>query len=161
MGTATLKGRIVDSAASWKGTGVTPLIIADDFSGACDAAARTAVHGYVAAALLGLPAGDVPADLLAISTESRHLTAEAARARIRELAPLLAGRTLYKKIDSTLRGPWIDDVDELLLRTDYSQAVVCPAFPAMGRTVRNGWLCVDDQPVQQIQIGRASCRERV
>ncbi|MBI3695184.1 MAG: hypothetical protein HY238_10150 [Acidobacteria bacterium] len=52
--------------------------------------------------------------------------------------------------DSTLRGPWIDEVDELLLTTDYSQAIVCPAFPAQGRTVHGGWLWLHGQRVQQI-----------
>ena len=127
-----------------------PLILADDFSGACDAAARAAVHGYSAAALLAPPIEIPGADLIAISTESRHLSADAARAVIRSLAPCLSSRTLYKKIDSTLRGPWIDEVDELLSITDFSQAVVCPAFPALGRTVRNGWLWIGDQPFQQI-----------
>lgn len=128
---------------------MTPLIVADDFSGACDSAVRVAPHGYRAAAFLE-PADAPGVDLLAVSTESRHLPAADARTRIRALAPLLAGRRLYKKIDSTLRGPWIDEVKELLAITDYSQALVCPAFPALGRTVRNGWLCVDNQPVQQI-----------
>jgi uncharacterized protein YgbK (DUF1537 family) len=129
---------------------MTPLIIADDFSGACDAAARAA-HGWSAAALLASPIEAVRADLLAISTESRHATPEAARTCMRSLAPFLRGRPLYKKIDSTLRGPWIDAVDELLSLTDYSQDLVCPAFPAQGRTVRNGWLCVDDRPVLQVR----------
>ena len=128
-----------------------PLIIADDFSGACDAAARAAANGYFAAALLSPPLEAASADLLGYSTESRHCSPEDARARVRALAPLLSGRTLYKKIDSTLRGPWIDEVVEILALTDYSQAVVCPAFPAMGRTVRNGWLWVNDQPVEQIR----------
>lgn len=126
------------------------LIIADDFSGACDAAARPAINGYSAAALLGPPPECPEADLIAISTESRHASPADARARIRSLAPFLAGRTLYKKIDSTLRGPWIDEVDELLSVTDYTQAVVCPAFPAMGRTVRNGWLYLEGQAVRQV-----------
>jgi len=127
---------------------MTPLIVADDFSGACDAAARAAANGYTAAALLAPPFELPGADLLALSTETRHAAAEQARARIRALD--LAGRTLYKKIDSTLRGPWIDEVDELLLTSDYSQAIVCPAFPAQGRTVRDGWLWVHGQRVQQI-----------
>lgn len=129
---------------------MTPLILADDFSGACDAAARAAGNGYSAVALLAPPLEAGEAGVLALSTETRHASPAAARARIRSLAPLLAGRTLYKKIDSTLRGPWIDEVDELLLTTEFSQAVVCPAFPALGRTVRNGWLFVDERPVQQI-----------
>jgi len=129
---------------------MTPLILADDFSGACDAAARAAANGYSAAALLDPDSPAPAADLLALTTETRHAAPDAARLRIRSLAPLLSGRLLYKKIDSTLRGPWIDEVGELLAVTDYAQAVVCPAFPAQGRTVRDGWLCLNDQPLQQI-----------
>jgi uncharacterized protein YgbK (DUF1537 family) len=127
-----------------------PLILADDFSGACDAAASAAAAGYSAAALLTPPLEAQPASLLAYSTETRHLSGNDARAVIRALAPACAGRTLYKKIDSTLRGPWVQEVDEILAVSDFSQAVVCPAFPALGRTVRNGWLYVDDRPFQQI-----------
>ena len=129
---------------------MTPLILADDFAGACDSAARAAANGYSPAALLDPSASAIDADLLSISTETRHSSPEAARTAIRSLQPFLSGLTLYKKIDSTLRGPWIDEVDQLLLLTAYSQAVVCPAFPALGRTVRNGWLYLDGQPVQEI-----------
>lgn len=123
-----------------------PLILADDFSGACDSAARA---GRRATALLG-PAPSTDADLLALSTETRHASPTQARQHLRSLSGWISGRALYKKIDSTLRGPWIDEVDELLAITDYSQAIVCPAFPALGRTVRDGWLCLDNRPVQRI-----------
>ncbi len=124
-----------------------PLILADDFSGACDAAARASSN---AAALLGPPLEVPDSELLALSTETRHASGPEARARLQTLAPFFAGRPLYKKIDSTLRGPWVEEVDELLQVTDYSQALVCPAFPAQGRTVRDGWLWVQGQRVQQI-----------
>ncbi len=128
-----------------------PLILADDFSGACDAAARAAAGDFSPVALLDPGAAPAAADLVALSTETRHAAAEDARARLRSLQPALSNRLLYKKIDSTLRGPWIDEVDELLRITDYSQAVVCPAFPAVGREVRRGWLYVDGQAVEQIR----------
>ncbi|MBI3665527.1 MAG: hypothetical protein HY236_04760 [Acidobacteria bacterium] len=129
---------------------MTPLILADDFAGACDSAARAAAAGYSASAILTPPPASLDADLLAVSTETRHSSPAAARAAIRSLEALLRGRALYKKIDSTLRGPWIDEVDELLLCTDYSQALVCPAFPDQGRTVLHGWLYVGGQPARRI-----------
>ncbi len=121
------------------------LILADDFSGACDAAAR----GGVGTAYLVAP--PEPPEVFALTTETRHASDREARAAIRSLAALLAGRRLYKKIDSTLRGPWIAEVDELLTMTDYSQALVCPAFPAQGRTIREGVLCVNGEAVQRIE----------
>jgi uncharacterized protein YgbK (DUF1537 family) len=126
---------------------VIPLILADDFSGACDAAARASSN---AAALLEPPLEVPDSELLALSTETRHASGPEARARLKTLAPFFTGRPLYKKIDSTLRGPWVDEVDELLQVTDYSQALVCPAFPAQGRTVQDGWLWVHGRRVQQI-----------
>ena len=124
---------------------VFSLILADDFSGACDAAARAGV-GW---AYLVAPAE--PPGSFALSTETRHATGSEARAAIRSLAPLLTGRSIYKKIDSTLRGPWIAEVDELFAVTDYSQALVCPAFPAQGRTIRNGVLYVNDEAIERIE----------
>ncbi len=126
---------------------VISLILADDFSGACDAAARASSN---AAALLEPPLEVPDSELLALSTETRHATGPQARARLQTLAPFFAGRPLYKKIDSTLRGPWVDEVDELLQVTPYSHALVCPAFPAQGRTVRDGWLWIHGRRVQQI-----------
>jgi uncharacterized protein YgbK (DUF1537 family) len=124
---------------------VSTLILADDFSGACDTAARAGVGTAY------LVAPSEPPEVFALTTETRHASDEEARAAMRSLAPLLAGHRLYKKIDSTLRGPWIAEVDELLTITDYSQALVCPAFPAQGRTIRNGVLCVNGEPVQRIE----------
>jgi uncharacterized protein YgbK (DUF1537 family) len=121
------------------------LILADDFSGACDAAARAGV----ASACLTPPAQ--PPETFALSTETRHASPEHARGVLRSLGPLLAGRRLYKKIDSTLRGPWVAEVDELLAITDYAQALVCPAFPVQGRTVRRGVLHVNGEPVRPIE----------
>ncbi len=122
-----------------------PLLLADDFSGACDAAARAGIPH----ALLDLRGPEI-SGACAVSTETRHASAAEARSRLRSLDSLARGRILYKKIDSTLRGPWVEEVDELLHFTDYHQALVCPAFPALGRTVRHGWLCVDGEPLQQI-----------
>jgi uncharacterized protein YgbK (DUF1537 family) len=124
------------------------LIVADDFSGAADAAAR-AWPGSVALLEPSLEVVDSP--VVALSTETRHATGPEARERIRDLRAIFAGRALYKKIDSTLRGPWVAEVEELLQVTDYSQALVCPAFPEQGRTVREGWLWVHAERVQRIE----------
>jgi uncharacterized protein YgbK (DUF1537 family) len=121
------------------------LILADDFSGACDAAARAGVGS----AYLATPPG--PPASFALSTETRHAASDEARRVIRSLGPLLAGRQLYKKIDSTLRGPWVAEVEALLEITDYHQALVCPAFPAQGRTVRRGVLHLNGEPVQRVE----------
>jgi len=70
---------------------------------------------------------------------------------VRSLSQVFAGLSLYKKIDSTLRGPWVEEVEELLELTGYAQAVVCPAFPSQGRTVRGGWLWLHGERVARIE----------
>jgi uncharacterized protein YgbK (DUF1537 family) len=63
--------------------------------------------GAVVSAELTLDAGDRP--VLVVDTETRHLAAADAKARIVRLARAARARGvpfLYKKTDSTLRGSW-------------------------------------------------------
>ena len=57
---------------------------------------------------------------------------------------------LYKKVDSTLRGASKAEVDAA--REAWGPdtvAVICPAFPATGRTVEDGVLFVNGKPVTE------------
>ena len=47
---------------------------------------------------------------------------------------------LFKKIDSVFRGNIGCEVKTMMTVTGRCLAVVAPAFPAMGRTIREGWL---------------------
>ena len=88
----------------------------------------------------------MPEGALAFTSDSRHLTPEAAarQARITVAAlPSLEGRW-YKKIDSTLRGNIGSELDALLELVDAPAAIVCPAFPAQRRRVRDGILMAPD-----------------
>jgi uncharacterized protein YgbK (DUF1537 family) len=86
-----------------------------------------------------------PADVLAISTESRDAGADLFRRALDEglrRLPALRPRILFKKIDSTLRGNVGPEVAATLAAFACDVAVVTPAFPAMGRTVAGGYLSV-------------------
>lgn len=113
-------------------------IIADDLTGALDAAApfagsgahvRVAVHpGALSAALVG-------ADVVAISTNSRDLGPEAAaRAVAGVLAGLPPGIRLFKKVDSRLKG----QVAAELAAFGPVPLLMVPALPEFGRLVRGG-----------------------
>lgn len=125
------------------------LILADDLSGAADCALGFTRAGRRADVLLhadaGLPAGE--GDVVAVDTDTRPLPA--ASAAERSLAAFLAlrhpGQRLYKKIDSTLRGPWAAEL--AALQPAAGMAVVAPAFPSVGRTVRGGHVFVNGQPL--------------
>ena len=117
-------------------------ILADDLTGAADTAARCRRFGLPATIFLDIPDLPLPPGALAFTSDSRHLTAEAAAEQTRKTAaalPSLEGRW-YKKIDSTLRGNVGRELDALLELVDAPAAVVCPAFPAQGRRVRDGIL---------------------
>jgi uncharacterized protein YgbK (DUF1537 family) len=135
-------------------------VLADDLTGACDTAALFAGSAG-ALVLLGIDAlGADPApasEVLALDTESRSLAPEDAAARLRAAAPWVAERLragrLYKKVDSTMRGPVGAEIEAVLSVGGVAAALVCPAFPDQRRTVVNGILLVDGVPVRDSAVG--------
>ena len=118
-------------------------IIADDLTGAMDAAAPFAERGLAVELVLS-DAGMSPraCDILVVDTNSRHLPpADAAAAVTRCVAALPPGMPLFKKIDSTLRGPVVDEIRAAA--AGRSTIVVAPAVPRQGRTVSGGRIFVD------------------
>ena len=128
---------------------MTLTILADDLTGACDSGTLFAGKGPVAVTIWPRTAPD--ADVRVVDTESRRLGPTAAAARVREAVTSPEGRW-FKKIDSTLRGPIGAEVEALMHAIRAPGAVVCPAFPAQGRTVRDRELLVDGRPVAQTAI---------
>jgi uncharacterized protein YgbK (DUF1537 family) len=113
-------------------------IIADDLTGALDAAAAFAGTGTcvrVAVRPGALRAALVGADVVAVSTGSRDLAPEAAKQVVREvLADLPPGIRLFKKVDSRLKGP----IAAELAAFGPVPLLVVPALPEFGRLVRGG-----------------------
>lgn len=132
-------------------------IIADDLTGACDAGALFAGRGPVGVFVApDLPGARWP--VAAVDTESRSLRPSDAAECIRCLAGRLASRfdggRIFKKIDSTARGPVAVELDALMDATGSAAALVCPAFPAQGRTLRDGVLSVFGRAAHKSPIGR-------
>ena len=132
-------------------------IIADDLSGACDAGALFAGRGPVGVFVAPeLP--DARWLAAAVDTESRALPPAAAAERVRRtvdgLQARLGGGRIFKKLDSTVRGPVAAEVWALMGASGATTALVCPAFPAQGRTVRDGVLSVFGQPAHESPAGR-------
>src|SRR5262245_9552020 len=124
-------------------------LIADDLTGACDAGAVFAGRGRVGV-FVDPGVLEPGREVAAIDTESRALARDAARHRVRAAARCLRERLaagfVFKKIDSTLRGPVGDELEALLDEAGRPMALVCPAFPGQGRTVTGGLLHVDGVP---------------
>lgn len=139
------------------------VIIADDLTGALDVAAPFAARGLrtrvVPWAARQAPAQVVAAarrcDVLVIETASRHLAASTAAARVSAAARAArqAGvPRLYKKIDSTLRGAVLAELRAFRRAMGVSMLPVIPAFPAQGRTVRQGEVHIHGVPVRQTSV---------
>ena len=119
-------------------------IFADDLTGACDAAAPFVRTARAVRVWLGSVAGLFASEpVQAFHTASRNLAPEDAALAVTEAASQLpsAARTLvYKKVDSTLRGPIAAELLALQQTLHASAILLAPAFPAAGRVVRGGVL---------------------
>jgi uncharacterized protein YgbK (DUF1537 family) len=132
------------------------VLLADDLTGACDAAAAFLRSGRTVRVWFETGVEfSTPESVQAFSTSSRELSARRA-ARVVSLAcTALAGdpnSLFFKKVDSAARGPLAAEI-LAAHRTLGTRAIVfAPAFPAAGRTVRDGTLEVEDAAGQHAQI---------
>lgn len=125
-------------------------IIADDLTGASDAAAPFSGHANTTIIIDGvIPPSDQ--DVVAISTESRYLPPFAAASIVERAVDTLikqGRKQIFKKIDSQLRGNVGPEVAAALRALGRNGrppfAVVAPAFPAAGRTTVDGTVLIEE-----------------
>ena len=142
------------------------VVIADDFTGACDTGVQLATSTRFCPVILDVSdpqalvkrIGDA-LDLygsVVVDTASRHSVAADAAAvvsRCAHAAVTAKANVVYKKIDSTLRGNIAHEIAAAVKGSDRGIAVVAPAYPAAGRTTRNGLCLVDGTPVVETEFG--------
>ncbi|HEY8290873.1 MAG TPA: four-carbon acid sugar kinase family protein [Thermomicrobiales bacterium] len=127
-------------------------IVADDITGACDAAAQFQRAGARTAVVLDNGDGPLPTgwDAIALTTESRHALPTIAAARTRAAVERLrnaGAERLYVKVDSTLRGAPGGIVEAAAMAFGVPYVLITPAFPEQGRTVLGGWVRRDDTAI--------------
>ena len=134
------------------------LVVADDFTGAMDTGHGFAAGGRSVGVALRGPATDEPdggaadPDVRVIDADTRSADPETAAETVADLladAPPL----VYKKLDSTLRGNVVAEVDAAVDAIDAGLAVVAPAFPATGRVTATGYHLVDGVPLAEAGYG--------
>lgn len=140
-------------------------IIADDLTGALDAAAPFAIRGLSTVVALSIAA--IPRALAAgtriigISTGSREMNAEAATEAVRAaLRALPAGTAVFKKVDSRLKGNIAAELDAI----PHQQSLVVPAIPEFGRVTRAGQIHGFGvaEPIDiGMRLGRHAARARI
>lgn len=133
--------------------GLIPYVLADDLTGALETGSAFRRQGWPVEVPLVEGAVRYGADrLTVITTESRNLSGPESAAAVRRAASAAkaAGATLlFKKIDSTLRGPVQAELAALGETVGTSLIVFCPANPSAGRVVRDGVLYVHGVPLAE------------
>jgi len=132
-------------------------IIADDLTGAADSGVQLARSGYRTVVVFrgaSIPTGDV-LDAVAVDTDSRSLPAGFAAKRVVETGHAVReARIVYKKIDSTLRGPIGAELAAALAATRRRKALIAPAFPSAGRETKGGTQLVHGVPVHETDLSK-------
>ncbi|WP_339860132.1 four-carbon acid sugar kinase family protein [Thalassospira alkalitolerans] len=120
-------------------------ILADDFTGALDAAAPFATFDAPVRLLLSRP--DVATGKLTVSSESRDLPVAKSLAAVDRVHAWLGADAeidaikpgiWFKKVDSVLRGHSVAETLEMMRRGNFAACIFAPAFPEMGRRTRDG-----------------------
>src|SRR5579862_5186705 len=123
------------------------LVIADDLTGALEAGAKFAARGIEALVTSDARKGaDCP--VWVTNTESRHLPEDQAYRAVAAVANSDFG-IIYKKTDSALRGNIGAELRALSEVCPEYPITYIPAYPALGRTVKNGALLVRGVPVHE------------
>jgi D-threonate/D-erythronate kinase len=125
---------------------VQVLIIADDLTGANDTGVQFARQGIPTLVTMyrGVDVGALADEIavLVVDTESRHLPADEAAARVGSVARRAAEssvRIFYKKTDSTLRGNVGAELESLMRAVGSDRLAFIPAYPKTSRTTRGGF----------------------
>ncbi len=130
------------------------LILADDLTGALEVGAKFAGRGLPAPVICEtdpqLRHAEGVKHVLVLDTETRHAAPAVAAEAVYRLACHAREhyvRFVYKKTDSTLRGNIGSELQALIRAFPGDSLVYAPAYPQLGRTVRDGVLFVEGVPV--------------
>jgi uncharacterized protein YgbK (DUF1537 family) len=129
------------------------LLIADDLTGACDAAAAFFPERSVRVWLGSAPDGDNQDSVQAFNTDSRGLPPEDAAIAVAECALNSShDALLFKKLDSTGRGPIAAELLAAHKAFRTRAILFAPSFPAHGRTVLHGILHIGHADGQETTL---------
>jgi uncharacterized protein YgbK (DUF1537 family) len=141
------------------------LVVADDLTGATDTGHGFAARGRGVRVRRSVdatdtasgsdPVSETDTDVLVVDTDSRDADTETAAAAVARAVEAHPAALVYKKVDSTLRGNVVAEVDAALAATGAALAVVAPGFPATDRTTEGGRHLVDGTPLSEAGYGVA------
>ena len=133
------------------------LALADDLTGALETGAKFAACGLSVSVTTDSTMERRPREaVMVIDTETRHMAPSEACLVVAMLgmrAARFSPTLVYKKTDSTLRGNIAAELRGLQQAFPQRRVIYAPAYPAMGRTVRNGHLLIGGVPVNKSGFG--------
>lgn len=134
-------------------------VIADDMTGATDVALMLNRAGMRTVQVIGAPVANAAlpeADAVVVALKSRtNPVSEAVAQSLAACEALLAAgarQILFKycsTFDSTPHGNIGPVADALMRRLGAESAIICPAFPANGRSIYQGYLFVGSVPLHE------------
>jgi D-threonate/D-erythronate kinase len=146
------------------GVGQTVGIIADDLTGANDAVLPFFAVGcdtqvvFDAQHLAQWKITGQGVQAWAVNTQTRHLPAAQAAEHVRlatqQLCQTLNVDVVYKKMDSTLRGPVGAEALAVLQAMQADCLIMAPAYPQYRRRTVGGYVLLEGVPVEQTFVSR-------
>lgn len=130
------------------------VVLADDLTGSTDTGHEFARRGYATRVVLASGTDTPDEDVVVYNTDSRYASPDEARDRIQSALADADAPVVYKKVDSTLRGNVVDEVEATAEAVDPALVVVAPAFPANGRRTACGYHLVEDRLVTDSPAGQ-------
>jgi len=132
------------------------LALADDMTGALEVGAKFSAAG-IRTLVSAKPVESGWTSALVYDTETRHSSPQVAGREVRRFVQQTGPvhpRLIYKKTDSTLRGNIAAELRALAELYPQWRIGYAPAYPALGRTVKQGLLYVDGVPVADTEFAR-------
>lgn len=127
-------------------------VVADDLTGANDTGVQFSKKGYRTVVSILYPASEPvyseDTDVLVVDLETREEGPEVAKTRVRDAVGALSLKdfdTVYKKVDSTLRGCIGAEIEELLSLLEMDICVFSPTFASNHRITVGGYLIVQGE----------------
>ena len=131
-------------------------IIADDLTGANDSGVQLAKYGLATSVFLKADSKNLlDNEAVVFDTDSRAIDAEAAKRKVENITQFLLANqfeTIYKKIDSTMRGNIGAEIIGFhnQLKTDF--ILVAAAYPKNERTIINGYHYLKGKLLSETEI---------
>lgn len=128
------------------------LVLADDFSGACEIAGLISRYGRSAEIQL-VPDLNSSADTIVVDLDTRQPDASSMEARMAAFLPLLQKHVnefiVFKKVDSVFRGHILREIHHLLEVLKVQRVFLLPANPETGRKIIDGVYYINGELLHQ------------